>query len=108
MTETPEKCPVCNKTFNVNQSLRIHFGRMHAHDPFPWPRKPQTENTLLARLRAAERDAARLREALEMVATVPVDGNGRDYYWVGRSIAQKALAGLPIRAALAGKQEEGR
>lgn len=39
-------------------------------------------------------DVAMLRGALERVANVPVDGNGRDYYWVGRDIARAALSQL--------------
>jgi hypothetical protein len=58
----------------------------------------QLEVDLIARLRAAERDAARLRAAAERVVWFDWSGNDSD--------AERAIEGL--RAALAGKQEEGR
>ncbi len=54
------------------------------------------QNESLARLFASapelKAEVERLREALEQVANVPVDGHGQAYYWRGRDIAHAALA----------------
>lgn len=40
---------------------------------------------------ALQHRVAQLEGALERVANVPVDGDGRDYYWEGRDIAKQAI-----------------
>ena len=42
-------------------------------------------------LTSLQQRVAQLEGALERVANVPVDGDGRDYYWEGRDIAKQAI-----------------
>ncbi len=55
-------------------------------------RKANSHN---AALTAVSAEAERYCAALKLVATVPVDGNGLDYYWKGREIAKAALGHVP-------------
>ena len=75
--ETKTYCAFCGQTYLIDTGAELIARHIKECSKHP--------------MRDVEQRVAQLEGALERVANVPVDGDGRDYYWEGRDIAKQAI-----------------